>query len=68
MSENRKTAPGVTSTESGRVDQAAFHGTTVSISDYSIGPGSVASVLLTGKGCSAQNRGITQRGKGERKT
>ena len=31
------------------MDQAAFHGTTISIQDYTIVPGSVASVLLTGK-------------------
>lgn len=49
MSENRNTAPGVTSAESGKVDQVAFQGTTISVQNYTMMPGSVASVLLMGK-------------------
>lgn len=49
MREERKTAPGVTSTESGKVDQAALQGATISTLEYTIVPGSLASILLTGK-------------------
>ena len=56
MSKDRKTAPSVTSTESGKKERAA--GAANSVFDFTTGAGLVSSILLTGSGNALPGREI----------